>query len=125
LTFNNLIRKTNLVSLLGRMLQRIETAYGRPVDTEFTASLEPDGAVRINLVQCRPMWVPVVSEQVTVPEDLPPERVLFRSNRVISGGVVRGIRYIVYIDPCTYAAVPSLDAKRALGRVVGRLNNHP
>jgi len=125
LTFNNLIRRTAFVRTLGDMLQRVQEAYGRPVDTEFTASVDPGGAVRINLLQCRPMWVPVVSERAAVPDDLPAKRVLFRSNRVISGGTLRGIRYLLYIDPQRYAAIDSLDIKRSLGRVVGRVNKHP
>lgn len=125
LTFNNLIRRTDFVPLLGKMLRRIQDAYGRPVDTEFTASVEPNRPVRINLLQCRPMWMPVVSERTELPADLPADRVLFRSNRVMSGGAVRRIRYILYIDPRAYAAIDSLDVKRSLGRIVGRVNKHP
>jgi hypothetical protein len=122
MTFNNLIRRSDFVPTLRRMLRKIEDAYGRPVDTEFTASAEPGGALRINLVQCRPMWLPVVSERTKVPTDLPESCVLFRSNRVMSGGAVRPIRYIMYIDPRRYASIPTLDIKRSIGRAVGRVN---
>jgi len=48
--------------------------------------------------------------------------VLFRSNKAISAGVVNDIRYIVYVDPRKYAEVATIDNKRALGRVIGKLN---
>ncbi len=43
LTFNNLIQRTEFVNLLGEMVAALEAGYGCPVETEFTASLAPDG----------------------------------------------------------------------------------
>lgn len=125
LTFNNVTRRTELVKTIGAMLGKLERAYGHPIDTEFTASVNPDGRVRVNLLQCRPLWLPGSSGPVSVPADVPRERTLFRSGRIVSGGVVRDIRYIVYIDPRWYGAIRSIDAKKALGRLVGRINEHP
>jgi pyruvate,water dikinase len=125
LTFNNLIARTNFVALLGEMLTRIEAAYGHPVDTEFTASLHKDGTVAINLLQCRPLWLPGAVGHVEWPADIPAGRVLFRTDRMINGGVVKGLRYVLHIDPRAYAALRDPARKRSLGRVVGRLNNLP
>lgn len=122
LTFNNLIARTRFVTLLGAMLRRIEGAYGHPVDTEFTASVQKDGSIAINLLQCRPLWLPGAVGHVELPADLPPDRVLFRTDRMINGGVVRGLRYLLYIDPRAYAAMRDPARKRSIGRVVGRLN---
>jgi hypothetical protein len=124
LTFNNLIRRTDFVTIMGTMLERLETAYGFPIDTEFTAFVNPEGEVRVNLLQCRP-WIPGVSGAVTMPDNIPREHVLFKANTTISGGVVNDIRYIIYIDPKWYAEIPALDVKKTLGRVVGRINEHP
>lgn len=124
LTFNNLIRRTDFVKLLGSMVSKLEKAYGHPVDTEFTARVDSEGRVSINLLQCRPLFLPGSAGPVTIPDGILPERTLFRSSRMISGGVVRDIRYIVYIDPKRYAAQPT-DTKKALGRLVGRINEHP
>ncbi len=55
------------------------------------------------------------------PDDVLPERVLFKSNRLI-GGVVSPIRYIIHIDPGHYAAIKALDVKKSLGRLVGQIN---
>ena len=125
LTFNNLLVKTAFVRLIGEMLTRLEKAYGQPLDTEFTAAVDAAGRVRINLLQCRPMKLPGATGPVQLPEGIPPERVLFRSGRTISGGVTPPIRYLLYIDPEWYGAIDSPEAKKSLGRIVGRINENP
>ena len=124
-TFNNLISRTDFVRVVGEMLQRLEAAYSHPLDTEFTASVDGAGRVRINLLQCRPMRLPGSTGPVEFPEDLPKERTLFRSSRTISGGVVPDIRYLLYIDPGKYASIGSMEIKSTLGRLVGFINKHP
>jgi hypothetical protein len=125
LTFNNLINRTDLVKILGAILAKLERVYGHPVDIEFTASLDSAGDVRVNLLQCRPLFLPGSAGPVSLPTDLSPENILFRSKRMVSGGVVRSIRYILYIDPLRYNSIQSLERKKLLGRVVGRINGHP
>jgi pyruvate,water dikinase len=125
LTFNHLLVRTSFVRLIGEMLRRLEKAYGGPLDTEFTAAIDAENRVRINLLQCRPMRLPGATGPVAIPENIPRERVLFRSNRTISGGHTSPIRYILYIDPVRYGAIGSPDVKKSLGRMVGRINEHP
>lgn len=125
LTFNNLIRRTDIVRTLGAMLEKLERSYGHPVDTEFTASVGRDDKVRVNLLQCRPLWLPGTAGPVSMPEDVPADRVLFRASRMVNGGVVQGVKYIVYVDPGWYDSIPSRETKAALGRLVGRINSHP
>jgi pyruvate,water dikinase len=110
---------------MGEMLARLEKAYGHPLDTEFTAAIADDGSVRINLLQCRPMRVPSLSDPVVVPAQIPRGRILFRSGRTINGGVIPGIRYVLYIDPKRYADIDSEEIKKSTGRLVGQINNHP
>ena len=124
LTFNRIIRQTDFVHTIGEMLTKLERAYGHPVDTEFTASVTRAGQVRINLLQCRPMGLPASTPAAAIPDDVPEDRVLFASRRLIGGSVTRDLRYILYIDPRRYAAL-DLDAKKSLGRLVGRINRHP
>lgn len=125
LTFNNLIRCTDFVSVLGSILGKLQRAYGHPVDIEFTASVGEDRKARINLLQCRPLWLPGMTGRVKVPEDIPRQRILFRASRMVNGGLVEGLRYLLYIAPEWYGAVGSPDKKAALGRLVGRINRHP
>jgi len=125
LTFSNLIRRTRLVSIIGEMLTSLEKAWGQPVDIEFTAYIDGENNVRINLLQCRSLRVPKSDGvKASIPRNIPRERVLFRSNRAISAGVVNNIRYIVYVDPQKYSEVATMDIKRTLGRVIGKLNEN-
>jgi hypothetical protein len=105
------------------ILTRLEKAYGYPLDTEFTAFVTGEGRVKINLLQCRPLRLPGESE-VSLPESLPAQRVLFRASRMIAGGTVADIKFIIYVFAGPYAALPR-DKKKSLGRVIGCLNRHP
>ncbi len=125
LTFNKLLERTAFVKIMRDMLSKLETAYQYPIDTEFTAFVDQAGKIKINLVQCRPMRLPGSAGDVKVPENIPRGRVLFRANRTIFGGVVRNIRYIIYIDPKYYSEKASIEVKKSLGRLVGKLNQHP
>ncbi|MBM4338466.1 MAG: phosphoenolpyruvate synthase [Deltaproteobacteria bacterium] len=124
LTFNNLIRQTDLVPLLRKILVKLEEAYGQPVDIEFTATVNSASQTRINLVQCRPLYFPGSPEEVSLPTSLDRQRVLFRAHRMICGGLVDQIRYILYIDPKRYTHL-NFEAKKSLGRLVGQINRHP
>ena len=124
-TCNRLLSDTDFVPVIREMLAKLEAAYGYPVDTEFTAFVNPMGQVRVNLLQCRPLRLPGSGGAITVPGDVPAERLLFRAFRAISGGIVREIRYLVVVDPQVYAAGISPVTKRSLGRVIGRINRHP
>ena len=124
LTFNNLTLRTDFVPFMGNLLATLEEAYGQPVDVEFTASVDPGERVRINLLQCRPLFTPGSLVDVSVPASLERQQILFRAHRMICGGSVEQIRYILYIDPQRYHGLAS-EAKKSLGRLVGQINRHP
>jgi pyruvate, water dikinase len=125
LTFNNLVTKTRFVNVFSEMLDRLEKAYGYPLDTEFTAFVDAAGNIRLNLLQCRPMQIPGAAGKIEMPEKIAPERMLFRSGRMISGGVINNIQYIVYISPNRYQEIDDVSVKKSIGRMVGRINKHP
>jgi hypothetical protein len=114
-----------MVKLIGIMMETLDKAYGHPVDTEFTAYVDSNEQVHINLLQCRPLFLPGSSGPVSIPVGIPREQILFKSDKMISGGIVSDIRYILYIDPRAYASLQPADAKKSIGRVVGRINEHP
>ena len=124
LTFNNLIRRTDFVPFMGSILAKLEKAYEQPVDVEFTASVDTGERVRVNLLQCRPLFLPGSLEDVSVPTSLERQQILFRAHRMICGGSVERIRYILYIDPQRYNRLSS-EGKKSLGRLVGQINRHP
>jgi pyruvate,water dikinase len=122
LTFNNLLQRTDFVPMMGKFLDKLEAAYGQPVDLEFTASIDEEGRVNINLLQCRPLLLPGSMVDVSLPQHLESDRVLFRSQRMVGGGSLSGIRYILYIDPHGYNHLTTAEDKRNLGRLVGKIN---
>ncbi len=124
LTFNNLIRRTDFILFMGNMLAKLEKAYGQPVDIEFTASVDAGERIRVNLLQCRPLFLPGSLSDVSVPTHLERQQILFRAHRMICGGFVERIRYILYIDPQRYHHLAS-ESKKSLGRLVGQINRHP
>jgi pyruvate,water dikinase len=125
LTFNNLITRTDIIKIMDEILTRLEKAWGQPVDTEFTAIIDSDEQVRINLLQCRPLRLPRMPDSpTTLPDNLDTRDVLFKTDKIISGGVVDAIRYIIYIDPRKYAGITPISRKRSLGRVVGAINEY-
>ncbi len=125
LTFNNLIKRTNFVEVMDRILTRLEQGYGHPVEIEFTASIHEQEKTTVNVLQCRPLFFPGTAHAVKIPSALPSERVLFRARRMICGGDVSRIRYLLYIDPQEYHAIPSVELKKRLGRLVGKINRYP
>ncbi len=124
-TFDNLIRKTPFVRIMDEMLTNLEKGFGYPIDIEFTGHIDGKGEVRICLLQCRSLSVPGAGGPVTLPEDIKGERVLFRSSNFTSGGIVKDVRFVLYMDPVAYSSMASADRKKTLGRVVGLINNHP
>jgi len=125
LTFNGFINKTPFIKYMDAMLSRLEDVYEQPVDTEFTARLDAEGNVKINLLQCRSLRLPGTAGHIEFPEHIKNEHILFTSSRFISGGAVHNIRYILYIDSDRYDSIETEEVKRYLGRAVGRINRHP
>ncbi|MFA5398856.1 MAG: PEP/pyruvate-binding domain-containing protein [Dehalococcoidia bacterium] len=125
LTFDSLLRKTPFIRIMSDMLMKLESAQGHPVDVEFTAHITADGEIKINLLQCRSLQVPGTSGTITIPDNIPHERVLFKAKKFISGGLASNLRYILYIDPWKYSRIGSPEIKKSVGRIVGRINKHP
>ncbi len=117
LTFQNFLTKTRFMSIMKKILKKLEKAYGRPVDVEFAW----DGD-RFYLLQCRTLSLRTQGDTVSLPEDIDEDRTLFTNNRGITNGVVRNIEYVVYVDPRAYDGISDYEEKIAVGRLVGRIN---
>jgi pyruvate, water dikinase len=124
LTFNNLINKTQMVAIIGEILEKLERAWTQPIDIEFTAYVDSSGRLSINVLQCRSLRIQRASSmEVRLPKKLPAERILFRSNKAISAGVISDIRYIIYVDPEKYIERASVSEQKSLRYVIGKLND--
>jgi hypothetical protein len=124
ITFDGLLRRTPFANLMRHMLETLERAYKTPVDVEFLVLLdETDGRGRlpaIYLLQCRPQSQ-LKAEAGELRKDIPPDRRLFVSQRLVPDGRIGDIEYIVYVPPPAYAAL-DLQTKIELARLIGRLN---
>jgi hypothetical protein len=117
LTFENLLSKTIFPSLMKKVLQRLQDAYGRPVDIEFVWDDE-----HLYILQCRSLAVSQDIGEVELPKDLPQEQIIFTNTQVVSNTIVPDIEYIVYVCPRCYGKLSTYDEKLAIGRVISRLN---
>ncbi|TFH42884.1 MAG: hypothetical protein E4H01_12835, partial [Lysobacterales bacterium] len=124
-TFDGLLRRTEFPELMRRMLTTLEAAYNGPVDTEFALSLEgaEEGVprARICLLQCRPQSH-LRSERVELPEDIAEERRIFLTQRMVPDGIVKAIRYAIYVSPQAYGELELPAERLELARLIGRLN---
>lgn len=116
-TFEGLIRKTPFVGYVRELLTLLQARLGEPVDIEFAY----DGA-DFYLLQCRPQSYTGDAVPAAIPQDLPPDRIVFSANRYVSNGRVPEITHIVYVDLEGYSQLPDARAMQEVGRAVGRLN---
>ncbi|MEJ2657841.1 MAG: PEP/pyruvate-binding domain-containing protein [Desulfobacterales bacterium] len=117
LTFENLLSKTKFPSLMKKVLQRLQKAYGRPVDIEFVWDDD-----HLYILQCRSLAVSLDTGEVKLPKDLPEEQIIFTNSQVMSSAIIPDIEYIVYVCPRSYGRLLTVDEKLAVGQVVSRLN---
>jgi len=124
LTFDELLKNREFVTLMRGALKKLERHYGRPVDIEFTVKItdeQPPNFI-LHLLQCRPLSNQEWGESSRIPSDVPPEDVVFLAHRLVPRGKVSHIRYVVYIDPAQYARAPDYGTRLEMARVIGRLN---
>ena len=126
LTFDEMLRRTPLASRLRRMLQLLEKHYRSPVDIEFTAQIEHGYSVQpganITLLQCRPQSRLRESE-ASLPRNLRKVDIIFSTPRMAPRGRVSEIRFVLFVTPEGYYALPTQAARAELGRAIGRLNS--
>jgi len=117
-TFSGLLEDTPFLAQLTAMMHTLEEAVSMPVDVEFAHDGE-----NLYLLQCRPQSR--MGDEGPVPELpplLPSERKLFSANKYVTNAWVKGIRYIVYVDPEGYRNLESRENLVSVADAVGRLN---
>jgi hypothetical protein len=126
LTFEELLQRTPMADKMKRMLQTLEREYHSPVDLEFTIQIledqdrKPD--VRVKILQCRPQSH-LQEMDVRLPGELPEDRVIFSTGRVLPHGYVQGIDYVLYVPPEGYFEVFDNNTRIELARAIGRVNS--
>jgi hypothetical protein len=126
LTFDKFLKDTSFVALIREMLDIIETHYHRAVDMEFTAHLaesdmgEPE--VQLSLLQCRPQPYLQDVYAVRFPRGLPEEDVVFETDFMVPRGYLKGVRYVLFVDPKEYFALPTKASRDKVPRAISQVN---
>jgi hypothetical protein len=116
-TFEGLIRYTPFVNWIRDLLSLLQAKLHSPVDIEFAY----DGK-DFYLLQCRPQSYGADTVPVAIPQNLPPDKIVFSANRFVSNGRVPDVTHVVYVDLEGYSNLPDQAAMRDVGRAVSRLN---
>jgi len=120
ITFAKLLTSGPFIPMVRDILRILSETLGWPVDIEFAC----DGDIhKLYLLQCRPQSQAIGVTRAPIPEEIPPEDILFSANRFVTTAQVKGIEYIVYVDPDAYDEVGSLEELVQIGRAVGELNS--
>ncbi len=120
ITFSNLIKKGRFINYITTMLDVLKKALGYPVDIEFAFDAAED---KFYLLQCRPQSHSKEIISVSMPREIPPEKILFTAKKYVTNSVVKDIRYIVYVDPLAYDSLEDLNDLINVGKIVSQLNS--
>jgi len=121
LTFEPLIKDTDYIPKMRRMLRQLQDAYGCPVDVEFTTNFLRDDNYKINLVQCRPLLVRVSGAVAEPPESIDPGDIVLEARGAIVGqGRLCEIDRIIYVAPSVYGEL-NLSERYSVARLIGKL----
>ncbi|MCF7858717.1 MAG: nucleotidyltransferase domain-containing protein [Candidatus Cloacimonetes bacterium] len=116
-TFNELIKNTDFLKKMNKILETLHAKLDTPVDIEFAVKDDD-----IYLLQCRPQSFSREDVPQPIPQDIPEKDILFTAHKFISNGYIPEISHVVYVDPDSYSEINTLDELRRVGRCVGRLN---
>lgn len=121
-TFDRLLSRTGFAATMRRLLATLERAYEYPVDVEFAATYDSDGAMRLNLIQCRPLQTRgVQSMRVDIPDSADADTLLRSRGSFMGGSIVQPIGRVLAVDPLAFTVLPLSD-KYELARLIGRIN---
>ncbi len=122
LNFKKLLKYTDFPEAMKKALHVISEEYNYPVDVEFTANFKPDGKLKINIVQCRPLQTRGLGKSIEIPKLLNKEDCIFFSTGNFMGGNIRiPIDYIIFVSVNEYLALNEID-KYKIARQIGLLN---
>jgi hypothetical protein len=126
ITYDELLRRTPFPRVLSQMLRLLEEHYHGAVDLEFTVQVADPCAVqpqvKISLLQCRPQSILKDTRPITVPKNLPNEQIAFQTRFMVPQGSVSGIRFVLFVHPEAYFAIPSATRRKELAGVIGQVN---
>ncbi|MCR4607135.1 MAG: PEP/pyruvate-binding domain-containing protein [Oscillospiraceae bacterium] len=117
--FDKLLRRTDFVDVMTKLMKDLADRYSYPVDVEFACNFRPDREYSINLLQCRPLQTRGLGQQGVKPKV---KDYYFRINGNFMGGnMCLPVRYAVMVKVEEYLDLPE-QKKYNVARCIGRLN---
>ena len=125
LTFDELLRRTNLSTSMRKILQKLEKNYNAPVDLEFTMNISEKEVgkptIQYTILQCRPQSHLSDSVDSQVPSDLQDKDILFSTYFMVPQGTVQNVQYALFVPPEEYYKLDETNRFK-LARSIGQLN---
>ena len=126
-TFDELLKRTPFAKVMRGALATLEQIYKHPVDTEFTVEitdpLSMNPSVNVTLLQCRPQSrINNDEEQISIPENLNEEDIVFSSSKMVPNGCVPNITHVLFVVPDAYFSIPTQADRTRFERSIGQLN---
>jgi len=125
LTFDELLRRTNLSTSMRKILQKLEKNYNAPVDLEFTMNISEKEVgkptIQYTILQCRPQSHLSDSVDSQVPSDLEDKDILFSTYFMVPQGTVQNVQYALFVPPEEYYKLDETNRFK-LARSIGQLN---
>jgi hypothetical protein len=126
ITFDEFLQRTPLAPALSRILHLLEETYHSAVDLEFTFQISrqpgPKTGVEITLLQCRPQSRLQAAGVGRMPRGVSPESIVFATSFMVPQGTLSDIRYVVFVSPERYLALPREADRKDVGRAISQLN---
>ncbi|NOY99565.1 MAG: hypothetical protein GXP40_10270 [Chloroflexi bacterium] len=126
ITFDELLRRTPFAEHMRTALGLLEKHYNSPVDTEFTIKILAPGTLQpktqITLLQCRPQSHIRNTDEVRLPSEIPEDKIIFSTRRMVPRGSVQEIRYVLFVSPEKYFSLSTQAERNKLERAIGHLN---
>jgi len=126
ITFDKTLKGTPFAGLMTELLALLQENYQTAVDVEFTLQLPDPSAsppvVTISLLQCRPLSGLPEAGAVPRADAIPAEDIIFSTNYLVPNGYLSDIRYVIFVSPAEYFALPTAAARHEIGRLISQLN---
>jgi len=117
ITFQKLTETPHFLKKMDKILKLLKNAFKSPVDVEFAS----DGK-KLFILQCRPQVQSHLVVDAEIPENIDDKDIIIKANQFITSGVVKDIKYIVYVVPDEYSSLPTETDMKKIAVAVSELN---
>jgi len=126
LTFDNIIKETDLIKDIQEMFKILKTTYNGNVDIEFAVNFSNEKDYKINLLQCRPLQVIPHEEAIysAAPKINESDIILQTVGGVIGHSRVMPIDVIIFVQPGIYGLLNEND-RYSIARLIGKITHSP